>query len=58
MEGEKMNHNIRKTARQAAQAIAVGILPMDQVKLMREVGAFLGRAETQAQGRKALPGPS
>jgi len=34
-------------SRHAAQAIAVGIL-MDQVKLMREAGGFLGRAETQA----------
>jgi len=34
-------------SRHAAQAIAVGIL-MDQVKLMREAGGFLGRAEAQA----------
>ncbi len=34
-------------ARHAAHAIAVGIL-MDQVKLMREAGGFLGRAEVQA----------
>jgi hypothetical protein len=34
-------------SRHAAQAIAAGIL-MDQVKLMRESGGFLGRAETQA----------
>jgi len=34
-------------ARHAAQAIAVGIL-MDQVKLMREAGGFLGKAEVQA----------
>jgi hypothetical protein len=34
-------------SRHAAQAIAVGIL-MDQVKLMRKAGGFLGRAETQA----------
>lgn len=34
-------------SRHAAQSIAVGIL-MDQVKLMREAGGFLGRAEVQA----------
>lgn len=34
-------------ARHAAQTIAVGIL-MDQVKLMRKAGGFLGRAEVQA----------
>lgn len=44
-----MKHDLRKiAASQAAQAIAVGIL-MDQVKLMREAGAFLGRAESQAR---------
>ena len=43
-----MKHDLRKiAARQAAQAITVGIL-MDQVRLMREAGAFLGRSETQA----------
>ena len=43
-----MKPNLRKiAARQAAQAITVGIL-MDQVRTMREAGAFLGRAETQA----------
>ena len=43
-----MKSDLRKTAsRQAAQAITVGIL-MDQVRLMREAGAFMGRAETQA----------
>jgi hypothetical protein len=34
-------------SRHAAQAIAVGIL-MDQAKLMREAGGFLGKAEVQA----------
>jgi hypothetical protein len=34
-------------SRHAAQAIAVGIL-MDQVRLMRKAGGFLGRAEAQA----------
>jgi hypothetical protein len=34
-------------SRHAAQAIAVGIL-MDQVRLMRKAGGFLGRAEEQA----------
>lgn len=34
-------------SRHAAQSIAVGIL-MDQVRLMREAGGFLGRAEAQA----------
>lgn len=38
----------QQAARQAAQAIAVGIL-MDQVKLMREAGAFFGKAEEQAR---------
>ena len=43
-----MKPDLRKiAARQAAQAITVGIL-MDQVRLMREAGAFMGRAETQA----------
>ena len=43
-----MKHDIRKiAARQCAQAITVGIL-MDQVRLMREAGAFLGRAAKQA----------
>ena len=43
-----MKPDLRKTAsRQCAQAITVGIL-MDQAKLMREAGAFMGRAETQA----------
>ena len=43
-----MKPDLRKTAApQCAQAITVGIL-MDQVRLMREAGAFLGRAETQA----------
>ena len=37
----------QQAARHAAQAIAVGIL-MDQVKLMREAGAFMGKAEGQA----------
>lgn len=34
-------------SRHAAQAIAVGIL-MDQVRLMRKAGGFLGKAEVQA----------
>jgi hypothetical protein len=34
-------------SRHAAQAITVGIL-LDQVRLMREAGGFLGRAEAQA----------
>lgn len=43
-----MKPDLRKiAARQCAQAITVGIL-MDQVRLMREAGAFLGRAEVQA----------
>lgn len=43
-----MKPNLKQLAsRQCAQAIAVGIL-MDQVRLMREAGALLGRAEVQA----------
>jgi hypothetical protein len=44
-----MKHLSKQTtaSRHAAQAIAVGIL-VDQVKLMRKAGGFLGRAEAQA----------
>lgn len=47
-----MKHDLRKiAARQAAQAITVGIL-MDQVRLMREAVAFMGRSLAALRRRR------